>query len=64
VYIGLRLEGTISRRPVTLRSCDRVTLRDARAIERVAHLDAGPLIAALAASPRIWPRLLRQRLSA
>lgn len=64
VYIGLRLEGTIGRRSVTLRSCDRVTLHNGRATERVAHLDPGPLIAALAASPRIWPRVLRQRLSA
>src|SRR5947209_10320805 len=38
VYIELRLEGTVGNRPVTLRTCDRITLRDGHAVERVAHL--------------------------
>ena len=64
VYIELRLQGTVGRRAVTLRSCDRVTLRDGCAVERVAHLDPGSLMRAVAASPHIWPRVLRRQLTA
>jgi hypothetical protein len=64
VYIELRLQGTVGRRAVTLRSCDRVTLRDGRALDRVAHLDPSPLLRAVAMSPRAWPRVLRQQLIA
>ena len=63
VYIELRLEGTVGRRAVTLRSCDRITLRDGRAIERVAHLAPGPLLTAVALSPSAWLRVLCQRLA-
>jgi hypothetical protein len=59
VYLELRLDGTIGRRKVTLHSCDRVTLRDGKVIERVAHVDSGPLVQAALRSPRAWPRLLR-----
>ena len=59
VYIELLLEGTIGRRPVTLRTVDRVTLRDGLAIERVAHLDPTPLLAAVVLTPRTWPRMAR-----
>jgi hypothetical protein len=67
IYIELRLEGTIGgrsgggfwgRRRFTLRSCDRITLRDGKAVERFAYLDATPLIKAVAHSPRAWPKFL------
>ena len=64
VYIELRLEGTVGKRTVTLRSCDRVTLCDGRAVERIAHLDPTPLLRAVALTPRTWPRALRQQLIA
>jgi ketosteroid isomerase-like protein len=62
VYIELRLEGTVGRRPFTMRTCDRVKLRDGRAYERVAYLDPAPLLKAVAASPRSWPRFIRSQL--
>ncbi len=64
IYIELRLEGTLGRRAVTLRTCDRVTLgEDGRATERLAHLDPTPLLWAVALTPRAWPALIRQRLA-
>jgi hypothetical protein len=60
VYIELRLEGTIGSRPVTLRTCDRITLRDGVAVERVAHLDPLPLLTAIARTPSAWLRAIRQ----
>jgi len=62
VYIELRLEGTIGRRPFTMHTCDRITLRDGKAVERFAYLDATPLLKAVARSPRAWPRFLRTQL--
>jgi ketosteroid isomerase-like protein len=62
IYIELRLEGTVGKRPVTIRTCDRITLRDGRVVERVAHLDSTPLLAAVALTPRVWPRAIRQQL--
>lgn len=64
LYVELRLSGTIGSRTVTLRSCDRVTLRDGRVVERVAHLDPTALVAAVVRAPRLWTRLLRQRIAA
>jgi len=64
VYIELRLEGTVGKRTVTLRSCDRVTLREGRAAQRIAHLDPTPLLTAVALTPRAWARALRQQLIA
>jgi hypothetical protein len=64
IYIELRLEGTIGGRPVTMRTCDRVTLRDGIAVERLAYLDPTPLLAAIARSPRSWPLFLRQQIAA
>jgi hypothetical protein len=64
IYIALRLEGTVGRREFELRSCDQVTLRDGKAIERVAHLDPTPLLRAVALSPSSWPRFLRVQLRA
>jgi ketosteroid isomerase-like protein len=62
VYIELRLEGTVGRRAFTMHTCDRVTLRDGKAAERVAYLDPAPLVKAVARSPRAWPRFLRAQL--
>jgi hypothetical protein len=62
IYIELRLQGTVGRRRFELRTCDRVTLRDGRAIERVAHLDPSPLLAAILRSPSAWPRFVRMQL--
>jgi hypothetical protein len=64
VYIELRLAGTVGHRPVTMHTCDRVTLRDGVAVERVAYIDPSPLLAAIARTPRAWPRFIRQQLSA
>jgi ketosteroid isomerase-like protein len=63
VYIELRLEGTVGRRPVMIRTCDRITLRDGRVVERLAHLDPTPLLAAVALTLRAWPRAIRQQLT-
>jgi ketosteroid isomerase-like protein len=62
VYIELRLEGTIGGRPFSLSTCDRIKLRDGKALERVAYLDPAPLLKAVARSPRAWPRFLRTQL--
>jgi ketosteroid isomerase-like protein len=62
VYIELRLEGTVGRRRFTMSTCDRIKLRDGRAVERVAYLDPAPLLKAVAASPRSWPRFIRTQL--
>jgi hypothetical protein len=37
--------------------------KDGVAIERVAYMDPTPLIAAIARTPRAWPRFVRQQLS-
>ena len=62
VYIELRLEGTIGGRPFTLHSCDRIKLRDGKAVERFAYLDATPLVKTVALSPRSWPKFLQTQL--
>ena len=61
-YIELRLEGTVGRRPFTMHTCDRIKLRDGKAVERVAYLDATPLVKAVALSPRSWPKFLKMQL--
>jgi len=62
IYIELRIEGTFGKRRFTLHTCDRIKLRDGKAIERFAYLDPAPLIKAVARSPRAWPRFLRTQL--
>ena len=62
IFIELRLEGSLGRRRVTLHSCDRITLRDGKVIERVAHCDPAPLMAAVKRTPRVWPKVLRAQL--
>lgn len=49
-------------RPVTLRTIDKITLRNGVAIERVARLDPLDLLRAIALSPRSWPRFARVQL--
>jgi ketosteroid isomerase-like protein len=56
IYIELRLEGSVGGRRFEMRNCDRIILREGRAIERVAYLDPAPLLKAVALSPRSWPR--------
>jgi ketosteroid isomerase-like protein len=62
VYIELRLDGTVGKRAFTMHTCDRIKLREGKAVERVAYLDPAPLLKAVAASPRSWPRFLRSQL--
>ena len=62
IHIELRLEGTVGGHPFQLSSCDRITLRDGKAIERVAYLDPTPLVKAVLRSPRSWPRFVRTQL--
>jgi ketosteroid isomerase-like protein len=62
VYIELRLEGTIGRRRFTMDTCDRIRLRDGKAVERVAYLDPAPLLKAVASSPLSWPRFIHAQL--
>jgi ketosteroid isomerase-like protein len=59
LYIELTLRGKLASRPLCLRVCDRVTLRDGVAIERESYFDPGPLIAAVITTPRAWPGFLR-----
>jgi len=59
VYIELTLRGTLGGRPLSWRVCDRVTLRHGVAIERESYFDPGPLIAAIARTPRAWPKFVR-----
>jgi ketosteroid isomerase-like protein len=70
-YIELRLEGTVGSRPgggvhgrgsFEMRTCDRIKLRDGKATERVAYLDATPLLKAVARSPRAWPKFLKSQI--
>jgi ketosteroid isomerase-like protein len=59
LYIELRLDGTVGGRAFTMRTCDRIKLRDGKAFERVAYLDPAPLIKAVARSPRAWPKFVK-----
>ena len=59
LYIELTLRATLGGRPVSWRACDRVTLREGLAIERESYFDPGPLLGALARSPRAWPAFVR-----
>jgi SnoaL-like protein len=63
IYIELRLEGSVAGRAVTMHTCDRITLRNGVATERVAHLDPTPMVAAIARTPRSWPQFVRQQIA-
>jgi hypothetical protein len=45
-----------------MHTCDRLTLRDGKATERIAYLDPAPLLKAVVRSPRSWPRFLISQL--
>jgi ketosteroid isomerase-like protein len=62
LYIELTLRATLAGRPVSLRVCDRVTLKDGVAVERESYFDPAPVIAAIARTPSTWPTFLRLRL--
>jgi ketosteroid isomerase-like protein len=65
VHIELRLEGTVGGgrgRRFQMHTCDRIVLRDGRAVERVAYLDATPLLKAILLTPRAWPRFIRTQI--
>jgi hypothetical protein len=64
VFIELTVIGTVGRRPVRMRACDRVTLRDGVGIERESHVDPTPLLLAVLRTPRVWPRFVRAQLRA
>lgn len=64
VYIELLLRATIGRRRAEWVSIDRITLRNGKVVERIAHFDPSPLMSAVARSPRVWPRFLRAALAA
>jgi ketosteroid isomerase-like protein len=59
LYVELTLHATLGGRAVRLRACDRITLNDGLAIERESYFDPGPLLAAIARTPRAWPAFLR-----
>jgi len=61
LYIELTLRGTLGRRALAWRACDRILLRDGFAVERESYYDPTPLLAALARTPRSWPRFVRLR---
>ena len=63
IYIELTMRGTLGGRPFGFRACDRITLRDGRAIERESYLDPVPLLARIAARPRAWPAFVRYQLA-
>jgi hypothetical protein len=62
IYVELTLRGTVGRRPLSARVCDRVRLNpDGRAAERETYFDPTPLLGAVARSPRAWPLFLSLR---
>jgi hypothetical protein len=63
LYIELTLRGTLGRRAIAWRACDRITLCDGLAIERESYYDSTPLLAAMVRSPRSWPRFARLRMA-
>jgi ketosteroid isomerase-like protein len=59
IYIEVTMHGTLGGKPLRFRACDRVTLRDGKAVERETYLDPTPLLAGAATRPKAWPRFLR-----
>ena len=64
IFIELLLEATIGRRRVEWVSVDRITLRDGKVTERVAHFDPTPIATAVARTPTVWPRFIRAGIAA
>ncbi len=57
VIIELELTGTLGGRPVSWRSCDRITLDDeGRIVERQTYFDPTRLLATIASRPKAWRR--------
>ena len=63
VFIEFTLDGTIGGTRVRVPAVDRFILRDGLVSERVAHFDPVPVLRAVAASPRAWPKFVRMRAS-
>lgn len=63
IFIELTLRGTVGRRQISFRACDRLSMRDGVAVERESYFDPGPLIAALLRTPRAWPPLIRVQIA-
>lgn len=62
LYIEVTLRGTLGGRPIEFTSCDRITLRGEKAIERYAYSDPTTVLQAGLANPRAWPVLARFQL--
>jgi hypothetical protein len=63
VFIELEIRARLAGgRRVTLRTTDKITLREGRAIERIASLDPLDLLGGVLLSPRSWPTFIRARL--
>ncbi|MEK6277901.1 MAG: nuclear transport factor 2 family protein [Actinomycetota bacterium] len=61
IYIEVTMHGTLGGKPLRFRACDRVTLREGKAIERETYLDPLPLLGSVATRPKAWPRFLRSQ---
>jgi ketosteroid isomerase-like protein len=63
IYAELTLHGRIGRRAISFRACDRISLRDGVCVERESYFDPTAILAAVARSPRTWPRFARIQLA-
>ena len=54
VHIDMTLRGTLAGKPVEWDLCDRITLSDGLATERISYFDPLPLVVAIASRPRAW----------
>jgi hypothetical protein len=63
IYLEVTLRGTIGRRPLSFRACDRLTLREGIATERESYFDPLPLLLGVLRSPSAWPRFIRIQLA-
>jgi hypothetical protein len=63
ILVEITLRGRIGARELRLPVVDKVTLRDGLAAERISHLDATPLLRAVAVSPGKWPTFLKAQAS-
>jgi len=61
IFIEFTLRGTFGGRELSWSAVDRFTLDDGLIAERVSYFDGAALIAAMAARPRGWRRLLQTR---
>lgn len=63
VLIDLTLAGTTSRKPLSWRAIDRISIGvDGLATERVSYFDSAPLVGTMLRRPRSWPAFARSRL--